>query len=82
MPPMPDMPQDHRPNLSREAQEAQDELAAEAAYITATRDACLESARAATARFAAHTALLNITALALVVATLVGFAFAIKVLFL
>lgn len=72
----------YRPHMSREAQEAQDEMAAEAAYVTATREATLETQRAATARFAAHTALLNITALALVVATLLGFAFAIKVLFL
>ena len=76
---MADMP---RINLSREAQEAQDELAAEAAYLTATREAQLDVQRAATARFAAHTALLNIAALALVVAILLGLACAIKVLFL
>jgi len=79
---MADTPQDHRPNLSREAQEAQDEMAAEAAYVTAARDAQLETQRAATARFAAYTALLNIAALGLVVAILLAVAFAIKVLFL
>jgi len=71
-----------RINLSREAQEAQDELAAEAAYVTATRQAQLDGYRAATARYAAFTALLNIASLALVVATLLGFALVVRALFL